>query len=308
MSQQSLDPGILQALMPDSAKQGSPRLANLAGAPHEDQPDYIKRRAEYLYNKNEYVDPMGDVWVNKYLQFYRDFVTATIDDIPFLQSVHGPIYNAHHLLTNDDLRFRVVEAGIIGRATAGQIASYIGTDPETIVAYETCFYRVRDQLDNPGYVFGNLLAPVLEFDAIVSVSDSIWKAVAYTGLWSFFCNFLEGVNKEEIMGAIVDLIRVTEGRKILYAVHKERLNSDNIPLVLQRYVKQIGGQQVEDDTISLLERVEYSKIEESMKNLSLVPAMVENAEDTLVADEVRRLPAGLDHMKKLVKEKVNDTS
>jgi hypothetical protein len=68
-----------------------------------------------------------------------------------------------------------LEARLLSRADDETIADRIACSPRTVRIYERWFYNVRDRLKNWGYIFQQLILPLLPQNATEKDYEYIWK-------------------------------------------------------------------------------------------------------------------------------------
>jgi len=275
-------------------------LAGLVEIPDESAPDFVVQQSKYLFDAGILSDPANDIWVNRYLAFYRDYTECEPKNILYLKFVHPHIYTCFFIRSNPtDVRDKIIEAGIIGGAAPLQIAEYIAMDVETVIAYEQCYYNVRNKLKSQGYVFGRLLAAIATFNHPVEENDQLWKLLSYVGGWEMFCDYLHSGSSMEMQTEVIRLLKTREGKKLLYAAHKELITAETASSILWRHAKSTperGMLETENAKTDPVE-AEYAKIEENMRKLQLIPvAVLDNPTNDI--DEKRLLPAGLENLEK----------
>lgn len=263
---------ILQTSSGVQSKNGS-----FSPPPEEHLPDYRSKKAVYLFNKNVQSDPDKDEWVNRFLSFYGFFDQADgIEDIYYLQFAYPDVYPAFRLRRDArDFRDSILEAGILSGATIQQLAEYTLLEPSSVIAYEKCYYDIRDYTASPGYVFGYLLSSISTMQSTILVEDTIWKAVAYAGGWDVFKDFLSGDMDVETSRVIFNMVKSSEGKKLLVASHREQLDGEFPTMVMDRYIK-IFQEATSPTRGPSKTESEYKKIQEQLSNVKLVSALQES--------------------------------
>jgi len=77
----------------------------------------------------------------------------------------------------------IFEASVMANKPRAEIADYLHADEKMLEIYEKLFFDVRDSLEHPGWILGNILMPFATNRTSPKDPDVFWKAIAYYGGW-----------------------------------------------------------------------------------------------------------------------------
>jgi len=204
--------------------------------PLQDCPDYVSRMARFLLRCGHEIDPSGDPVITRCMEYYREWAEVDLHELIVFVSKYSDIYQAHQLrLSKDDARGRIIEAGILGRATNEQIAEYVGCAKEVVDAYELLFFNVRPRLENEGYIFGLILNAITGSETQLVSSDAFWKFIAYRLGWEQFKLFYTSRELPEALEAgLRTCATIQDFRRMLMARYVEPVNYETAGEILKR--------------------------------------------------------------------------
>jgi hypothetical protein len=91
------------------------------------------------------------------------------------------IYWAHDFYQSEGDVLRIeLEARILSDDTDENIGLRLCIEPQTVSAYEKLFFSIRDRLDNPGYIYHQVIGRSMHRGLSEREFESLWKWYGYT--------------------------------------------------------------------------------------------------------------------------------
>lgn len=131
------------------------------------KPDWRFRRVQYLVRHGRRCDRRDDKLISRMRRFLQDWLATEVDRDELLYQAPALYYAMH--LHEESLRqphlTTLLEAMVLAGLDEGKIGNHLNMIPDSVTAYEKIFFDVRQNLDKRGWIFQQVLVPLLAFKA-----------------------------------------------------------------------------------------------------------------------------------------------
>ena len=215
----------------------------------------------------------------------------------------GPLYYAFDAYSKANFIRWAVEAMIVARMPAEDIAAQVPCEVAVVKAYEDVFFDVRDRLDSSLYVLNDLLSPGLTKGASPKNFDFYWKSLGYFyGADMLKEYWAVGGLTRKTQSHMDELISSMVRKNAAEASFTRSISSYSAPEIMQEYLELMKIEHVKstavapttpivDDAATMVQAIQFSvkslagEVEEPPERLASVMERLRKP-DTNIVDVV----------------------
>jgi hypothetical protein len=249
------------------------------------QPEWRWERAKTLLqhdaNPSRRIDDKHVHQAHRFLTRYRK------DDFTVVQRLavaYPSLYEAYQIYSEEMTTARwILEAAIMSKLSAVELAEMIRTDVEVIEAYEFMFFDVRPALEHPLCICANVLLPAAQNGSHARDYDFLWKFLAFYGGWKVVEQmWTVGAMPEEVETFFKRALEAKIIRDGLSAAHQRVITQFNANEVVEQAMNMVKMQAEKQDSVFA------SNVDIAMRTvMASVGVAVAKSRDLLPAEEPR---------------------
>ncbi len=203
-------------------------------------------RANYYIENDQTTiprSPDNDKYVVAAALFKRYLDTARPEVLRHTQKIKYQAWKINTDAAYNRSRWEL-EARLIAGQTNEDIGIRISVYPESVAYYEKWFYNVRDRLNNVGYIFNNLIAPLMPNNPKETDYEMLWKFYGLRAdgnvldsLIYGFCNKAYTTDAQSVQGFWIEDYQENLSRKGALAAKLVKVDFNSYVKILDQRIK-----------------------------------------------------------------------